>query len=76
MKITRKSVATVIEVVVEGGAKQATLILDPSTKVTATRVKKHRSVLLTMGKLNYRERKHIKRCKARGESFKKIIIKQ
>lgn len=76
MKVPRKAIAQVIEVVIEGGSKQATLLLDEKTKVTATAIKKGQGMyMLTIGRPNFRERLHIKKSKANRESFRKIIIK-
>lgn len=73
MKIPRKKIITVIESI-SMGAKKATIILDSKTKVTATKVH-DRSILLTLGRLNYEEKKIVKVAKAANKSFRHLRIK-
>lgn len=69
MKIPRNAVARVVESVLEmPDLKKATLYLDRDTVVKATRVLKFygrsrsQSLMLTVGRPNYAERKFIKDC--------------
>lgn len=75
MKVSRKAIMNVLEAVLEGGSRKATRILDIKTKVTATRVRKHGSVLLSIGKPNYAERIHIKQCRSAGIKFTRMICR-
>jgi hypothetical protein len=74
--ITRKAISQVVEAVIEGGAKQAIKYFGPRLVLKATFVgkrknesKMHRSILLTYGSPNSRERQFIKDCKTAGEPF-------
>lgn len=75
MKINRTDVARVVEAVLEGGARQATVYRATDMVVRATAIRKldarYRSVsvMLTIGRPNYRERKFIKECVKAGEPF-------
>lgn len=73
--VSRKLVAQLAEMIIEGGAKQVTKYLSPKLTVKATRQGKVRTgdsnitLLLTIGRPNYAERKFIKACMKAGEPF-------
>lgn len=75
MKISRKIFGDLAEVILEGGAKQATKYLDEKTVVTATfKGKRHRNapkseIVFKVGRPNYRERQFIKTCKKAKVKF-------
>jgi len=88
MKVPRNAVCGVVVACLEVGAKRATKYMSPDLVVRATRRDWHdgkpprkdartTEVVLTIGKPNYRERKHIKLLKAAGEPFpvKKVELK-
>lgn len=84
MKITRKSISDLAEILLEGKAIQATKYFSPTLIVRAVRrtyggkiVNGNTEILFTIGRPNYREREFIKACKKSGELFpvKKIQIK-
>lgn len=84
MKVTRAAVSAVVMAVLEmSELKRATKYLDEKTAVKCTRKlkfdKRMRSetVVLTVGRPNYAERKFIKLCKKAGEPFpvKKVQLK-
>jgi hypothetical protein len=84
MKITRKSISDLAEIILEGGAVKATKYFSDKLIVRATRrtyggkiVKGNTEIVLTIGKPNYEEREFIKKCKRTGDPFpvKKIQIK-
>jgi hypothetical protein len=72
--VSRRVLAAVTEVVLTG-AKQATKYLSPQLTVKATfhgaRDARYarRTIVLTVGTPNYRERAFIKKCQAVGEPF-------
>lgn len=82
-KVSRKLVAQLVEMIIEGGAKKVTKYLSPKLTVKATfqgkfsKRDRQQTVLLTIGTPNFAERKFIKMCKAAGERFpvKKTQIK-
>lgn len=61
--------AAVIDEVLLWGAKQAVKYVYTNLVVKATRHGKSRSILLTIGKPNFQERKFVKLCKKAGEPF-------
>jgi len=80
MKIPMNAIVEVVETVLRGYARKATKYLDDHTIVRATQSgwfekRKPRasartaSLILTVGKPNYRERKFIALCKEAGEPF-------
>lgn len=75
MKIPRKIFSELAEVILEGGAKQATKYLDEKTTVKATFQGKRRknqsssTILFTIGRPNYKERQFIKDCKKAEVKF-------
>ena len=83
MKITRSSIQKAVFSLLETGARRATVYLAPDTVVTATRP--HRpdkraksfSIVVTMGKPNYRGRLFVKACQKSGEKFpvRKVQLK-
>lgn len=86
MAISRKAFSDLAEIILEGGARQATKYISESQVVTATRrlfggkISKRETrveILFKVGLPNYRERQFVKDCKKSGEKFpiKKIQIK-
>ena len=84
MKITRKAISQLVEVILEGGAVRATKYFSDKLIIRAARrtyggkiVKGNTEIVLTIGKPNYQEREFIKKCKKAGEPFpvKKVQIK-
>lgn len=84
MKITRKSISDLTEIILEGGAIRATKYFSDKLIVRAVRrtyggkiVKGNTEIVLTIGRPNYAEREFIKKCKNAGEIFpvKKVQIK-
>lgn len=83
MKIPRNAIASVIEALLEVGARRATKILDKKTVVSACRRHKpdarNRStdIVLKLGAPNYLERKFIALCEKAGEPFpvRKVQLK-
>lgn len=84
MKITRASIARVIDVILKGGAVQATKYFSDKLIVRARRrlykgniARGNTEILVTIGKPNYAEREFIKKCKNAREPFpiKKVQIK-
>ena len=75
MKITRDSIQNAVFSLLETNAKKASVYLDEFTVVTATAMHKPdkrmrvRSVMLTMGRPNYRGRMFVKACKKAGKLF-------
>ena len=84
MVISRKIFGQLAEIILEGGAKQATKFLSPKEVIKATLQgnpdKRNRSntILFTLGAPNYLERKFIKLAQKSGEPFpiKKVQIRQ
>lgn len=82
MQAYRAAYAAVVDAVVNGGARRATKYFGPSAVVKATRHGKARkgerstSIVVTVGKPNFAERKFIARCRKAGEPFpvKKLQI--
>lgn len=79
-----KAVAQVVESLVENKAHQAAKYISPTLVVRATRPlfkgkiqKGNISMVLTIGKPNYKQREFIKDCKKVGEPFpvKGVILK-
>lgn len=84
MKITRKAIHSIAEILLEGGAVRATKFFSETLIVRGVRrtyggkiAKGNTEILLTIGKPNYAEREFIKACKKAGEPFpvKNIQIK-
>lgn len=83
MKIPRNAIAEVIEVLTTTGARKTTKFLDEKTIVRATHQRKPSkrdvttTIILTMGRPNFRERQFIKACKRAREPFpvRKIQLK-
>jgi hypothetical protein len=84
MKITRKAISDLTDILLEGGAVKATKYFSDKLIVRAVRrtygrkiVKRNIEIVLTIGKPNYQERAFIKQCKKSGEPFpvKNIQIK-
>jgi len=71
-----QAVAKVFKILAESGAYRATGYLSPKLTIKATFVNKE-SVLITVGRPNYAERKFIKLAKKAGEKFpiRKIQLK-
>jgi hypothetical protein len=81
MTVTRKIFGTLAEIILEGGAKQATKVFSPSLVVKATRKGKRRkgsnvTLLFTVGRPNYAQRQFISKAKRAGEPFpiKKVLL--
>ena len=81
---TTKAVTSCSHAVIELGARRATKYLSPTMVVKATdmlpphkRERSSRSVMLTVGKPNYNERRFLALCKKAGEPVpvKKVQIK-
>ena len=74
-KLARCSLSKAVESLLEVGARSATVVQHPKLTVTATR--RHRpnrrapytTILLTIGRPNFRWRKFIKDCQKAGEPF-------
>jgi hypothetical protein len=83
VKIARALVGQLLEVLLDGDARQVTKYVSPELTVKATRQgRRHRAdrqqiFLVTIGKPNYAERAFIKRCQAAGEPFpvKKFLMR-
>jgi hypothetical protein len=84
MKVTRESIKDVVEIILGGGAIQATKYFSDILIVRARRrlfggkiTKGNVEIVLTIGKPNYAEREFIKLCKKAKEPFpvKKIQVK-
>lgn len=84
MKIARKTINELMEIVLTGGIVKATKYLSDKQIVRAARrtyggkiVKGNTEIVLTIGRPNYAEREFIKKCKKAGEPFpvKKVQIK-
>jgi len=75
MKVSRSSIARVVEACLGVGARRATVFLSPKLTVKATRRHKMRGgecrteLVLTIGRPNYSEREYIKLCQDCGEKF-------
>lgn len=76
MKVPRSAVRQVVESMLEcTGIRKATKYLDANTTVKCTRQRPYDSrdrqetLLLTIGKPNYAERKFIKLCQKAGDPF-------
>lgn len=75
MKVSRKAISTVVEAVLELGARRATKFISPRDVVKATRRHKpdkrsnSTEVVVTIGRPNYAEREFIKRCRNANEPF-------
>lgn len=83
MKITRDAISKTVFGLLETGARKASFYLAEDTVVTATRPHKPDkraksfSIVVTMGRPNYRGRLFIKACQKAGEPFpvKKLQLK-
>ena len=80
MKISRKLFGQLAEIILEGGAKRATKYLGPNLTVKATlQGSRHRydnTLVVSIGRPNWKERKFIKACQRANEPFpvKKVQI--
>lgn len=75
MTVSRKLFGQLAELILEGGAKQATKYLSPRLTVKATFQGRRRrddtqsTILFTVGRPNYAERRFIRACQRSGERF-------
>jgi hypothetical protein len=83
MKVSRAAVSRAVVSLLETEARKVTVFVSPELTVVATRQRKPRkngrgeTVLLTIGKPNFENRKFIKACLKAGEPFpvKKILLR-